>query len=280
MNRFMQTLLALSGLIISGLLGYQTVDSQRQQAEQEKVALFTQQVNFAMTVCDEKLLTLPADILPEMEANKLYEEYLITATQRIEACKMGETIVAVAPSPSPAPTPSTPTSPGVTAPEKSPTIVPPRDVSSPKEETKDTGAGRAPPRLDPKILSQSRNIELRTSEGLRSIKVAPAGATWHAVLASYRPEEAKAAYEHYRELTAIVQKKTSEKKDDTTVAIYRTRISNHLAIVVDPGGTREQAQSWVDMARREGWSRDAFVQDNRKWTKCDDPRAAPNCTSK
>jgi hypothetical protein len=264
MNRFLQTLLALSGMIISGLLGYQTLDSQAQQQEQEEIALFTQQLNFAMSQCDPSLLMLPADIAERLE-DDLYRDYLTVVSDKLKECETGGA-VAVAPAPA-APIPTDIETPASEEAAPSPSIVrAPITRGDTAIDDKKIVASRAPIRP---FQQASRNIDLRMSEGLqRSVQAAPG--EWHAVLASYRAaSEANVALEHFAEL----QKRVAGNDPAPQLAIYRTAQSDHYAIVIVPGATRERANNWVERARKEGWARDAFAQDNRNWKKCEDPLA-------
>lgn len=267
MNRFLQTLLALSGLIISGLLGFQTLDSQKQQQEQEQISLFTQQLNFAMSQCDPSLLMLPADIAERLEAD-LYRDYLTVVSDKLKECETGGA-VPVAPAPAaPIPTPMDREL-AEAAPQINEQITAPSIGRNPAS-TGSSGAAdsrTASPRMVARQLPQvSRNIDLRMSEGLQ--RSAQSGGEWHAVLASYRAStEADVAVKHFAEL----QKRVAGTEPVPQLEVYRTSQSDHFAIIIVPGATRERANYWVERARKEGWARDAFAQDNRGWKKCEDP---------
>ncbi len=51
-----------------------------------------------------------------------------------------------------------------------------------------------------------------------------------------------------------------------TVKIYKTKISNHFAIVLGDATDKQTAKSLVDKVRLLGIAQDAFVQQNREWT--------------
>jgi hypothetical protein len=117
----------------------------------------------------------------------------------------------------------------------------------------------------PAVVSQ--NVKLRQEEGETAPDAAAQAGSqrWYAVVASYRPGEEHVVAEHVQE----VLRQSRGMQPAVRVEVYRTRLSGLYAIVLTgEGATRESARDLVGLARRNGWARDAFVQNDRNWVSC------------
>jgi hypothetical protein len=88
------------------------------------------------------------------------------------------------------------------------------------------------------------------------------GAPWYAVLASLPATD-----------TATAQRTANDKLNaarqaglDQRVALYKTKVSNNLAVVIGGQMARPAALDLAQAARRRGLAADAFAQQDRSWT--------------
>ena len=90
------------------------------------------------------------------------------------------------------------------------------------------------------------------------------------MLASYQPGvENKYALQDYANFEAAI---AAYGEVPGKLEVYLTSISNHYAIVLaPPGGDKGGALKLAALARNQKWAPDAFVQDDRNWTKCASP---------
>ena len=115
-----------------------------------------------------------------------------------------------------------------------------------------------------------RNLELKSQE--IGSKMAPSkeiARRWFAVLASYKVgEEEKFVVEDVARFNKMLKEGGST---SLKVGVYRTKLSNHYAIVLTPAdgdADRTSARTLAGRARELGLSPDSFVQEDRDWTAC------------
>jgi hypothetical protein len=246
MNRLLQALIALSGLAITGLLTWQGLENDRAQTRLALLALFSEQVGVAMNTCSPTTLVMATDAANELarveKGGEKYKDYLAQVTSEIEECSRtrGQTQQA-----------QSGRRDGVDQPSSGGAIPPEQQEMAVQ--------------TSPAVVSQ--NVKLRQEEG----ETAPGAAAptpnqrWYTVVASYRPGEEQIAAEHVQEV--LRQSRTMQ--PPVRVEVYRTRLSGLYAIVLTgEGATRESARDLVGLARRNGWARDAFVQNDRNWVSC------------
>jgi hypothetical protein len=287
MNRFFQALIALSGLLITGLLGYQTATNTERQTELAQaqsryalVALFSEQIDAAFSRCDLDPLLIATDAANELtEEHGLpqYLDYLAAARSKLDeetgvcgdlSSEPADQWAENEPTPPPpgragASTTSTPPAPPIQRPD--PSASPPPAPSEP-----------APQQQQVQLeVNPVRNLELRQQEGL--MKQAPmeqasgrATQKWYAVLASYKAglEEGYLPEDLGRMREALAKNGVG----DATLEVFRTSVSDYYVIVLSSDGRdREAARNLAAAARSLGLSKEAFVQDDRNWTRCDQP---------
>ncbi|MFT3723691.1 MAG: hypothetical protein QM773_08910 [Hyphomonadaceae bacterium] len=265
MNRFFQAIIALSGLAITMLLGLQSIDAQNRATENERLQaryafmeLFSEQTALALQGCKAAPLVflriahsnLPGKVAEDRNFKDEIEAQLKTVEDEVDICSQSEAL------PPPVQQPGPPPQPG-------------------------PGAPTPPPvqQAAPEVATTSNNTYLRAKETITKGPASsddksapgPAVATrWYAVLASYQPgAEDKYALHDY----ANFEKAIAAYGDvPGKLEVYRTSISNHYAIVLTPtGGDKGGALKLAALARNQKWAADAFVQDDRNWTKCPNP---------
>jgi hypothetical protein len=275
MNRFLQALIAVSGLLITGLLGFQTLDSNRRteanerlQAKYAFLSLFSQQIGTAMSECDSTPLAiietaleqLSKELPNETEFRQAYQDRNRDVGQYVTDClanggKAGGAAIPVVSS-----------EPGA--------AVPPGAPSAPFNTMPGAGDSAQPTAPAPTVVG---NLELRAKENAVQ-QVAPPAASgapakagaWYAVLASYKVGSED---KYVPDDVAKFRKAIASAGDPSLkLEVYRTSVSNHFAIVLTPStGTQDDARRLVSLARKRGWSPDAFAQVENRWTVCADP---------
>lgn len=264
MSRLLQVILAIVGLVLTVVLQQASNRQAQVQNAQGLVQLYTQEVAAALQTCNLPMLQVAQNTATELNDLRAlgilnsktdFEQHVIEVGETLSSCAAvdaAQQSVAVA-TPAPAPTNS-----GAT-----------------------TSPAAEPAPVAPELIAQSRNLELRGAE-LRSNESiadsiansrgtdAEAAGTNYAVLASYAVstaatyDETQGAAAHYRQLQAAAQAAGLE------VQVYRTRVSNHFAIVI-PAASEQAARDVVTQARAAGWAPDAFVQAERDWVRCPNP---------
>lgn len=272
MNRFLQALIAISGLAISGLLGYQSLESDRRQEEATLVSLISAQLNTLAVSCNSTSIDLAAFAISELPDGKSvkFQELLDRAVDecgpRLEAAADQAEANAPGQATSPTAVPN----------------VPPMAQTAPA--ITDRGVALSPSREPPQVLAQSRvqaqviapeiaqtsvrNLELKSRELSRKIAVVPeADRKWYAVLASYKVgTEEKYVVEDVAKFAARLKQAGVT---NITPEVYRTSVSDlYVVVLASPDGGRDEARALVARAREMGLSVDAFVQEDRNWTQC------------
>ena len=283
MSWIFQASLMILGTAITAVLGYSTVQSETRQAEAAerseeavKTSLFTQTYALAMEHCSETLLIqafgsagtiriwkgLNIDD-PQNEAlfQQDLDEYSLafdakcdgptTTSDVLELSEDGE----APPAPPIGASGETP----LNSAEDAPDVFPPAPEGRPIARVTSTIAEKAKLRYE----------ETRAS---RETTVVPRAQTHHALLASYRvgAEEEFAVYQVAKLERQLANLTTGA---DYAIRVYKTRNSNHYAVVLEEVGvTRdaEQALALVNFARENGLADDAFAQDENSWTLCND----------
>ncbi len=260
MSRLLQVVLAIVGLVLTVVLQQASNRQSQVQNAQGLVQLYTQEVAAALQTCNLPMLQVAQNTATELndlralgilKSKTDFERHVIDVGETIQACAARDAAV-----------------------QSVATAMTPTD-----------GAAPAPPSTEDapvaaELMAQSRNLELRGAE-LRSSQAsvsdnlsrgAPetAGRRIFAVLASYAVstaatyDERLGAAAHYNQLA------TAARAAGLEVQVYRTRISNHFAIVV-PAASEQAARDVVTQARTGGWASDAFVQAERNWVQCSEP---------
>lgn len=272
MNRFLQALIALSGLCITGLLGWQSYVSERRQAEvaveqarYALISLFSENLSAAVRDCNDTAMaiaTKTAVILGDDYAEPDYQVFVADAETQYTACKLEEVAMTEqaqaplgadgwalgdAPFEENEPAPSAPVQ------QQAP-------LAPPVGEYEQT-------------VGVVGNLKVRSLEGISSKTVQtrsatePTSADWFAVLASFQVggEESYAA-----ERFAAISEGIRRSGRSLDLRVYRTAISDHYVIVLAPESrSRDDARKLAAMARDFGWAKDAFVQDDRDWKRCE-----------
>jgi hypothetical protein len=245
MNRLLQALIALSGLAITGLLTWQGLENDRALTRLALLALFSEQVGVAMNTCSPTTLVMATDAANELarvdKGGEKYKDYLAQVTSEIEACSR----------------------------QRAQT---PQLQSGERRDDQQQQTVDATPDLPAQVMQAapavvSQNVKLRAEEGQTTPQAAATAGSqrWYAVVASYRPGEEQVVAEHVQE----VLRQSRSMQPAVRVEVYRTRLSGLYAIVLTgEGATRESARDLVGLARRNGWARDAFVQNDRNWVSC------------
>lgn len=265
MSRFLQIVLALVGLLISGVLGLASQRSEALQTKNALLGLFGDSIAVARTTCDldmtfvaedalarlrqleeDRFSVTPAERVADLESIAKYQDNLdaIRSTIGSATCKGGTASTVVATTD----TTSTGASAGPTAAPVQEQIMPSASAS----------------RL---AIVRSNNVALRSALA----QAAPATSNkFYVVLAAYAVGDdgtygSSGAAAHYAQLQGPVA------SAGVPLSVYRTSISNHFAIVLGgPDGlTRDQARDLQGQARSQGWAADAFVQEEQNWTRCE-----------
>jgi len=269
MNRFLQALIAISGLAISGLLVFQSLESDRRQEEATLVSLISAQLNTLAVSCNSTSIDLAAFAISELPEGKSvkFQELLDRAVDecgpRLEAAadhaEASAPAVATSPNVVPNAPPMAQSAPRIT--EKVVTMTPQDPVILQQRQQAQVVA--------PEIAQTSvRNLELKSRELSRKIAVAPeAERKWYAVLASYKVgTEEKYVVEDVAKFTARLKQVGAA---NLKLEVYRTSVSDLYVIVLSPpDGGRDEARALVARAREMGLAADAFVQEDRNWTLC------------
>lgn len=271
MSRLLQVIIAIAGLAITIMLHLAAERNQESQARQTYVAQFTQTLAHAIATCNPTMIGLAIEAAAEVDEINGDSTYVDRVAEVQGTCGnpvVAQQIAEAAPAPAPAPDTAAPPPPASTstgassAPITRPTA---RDVAA-----NESTAVALPPAQQ--IQVATRNLELQRDEILpRNQRNAETGG-YYAVLASYSPRDritfdaGRGLAAHYNTLLEATQ------GDNVTLRVFRTSISNHFAIVLEPqGGTQEAARELMSRARSEGWAPDAFVQQERGWVACENP---------
>jgi hypothetical protein len=271
MSRLLQVIIAIAGLAITIMLHLAAERSQEAQSRQTYVAQFTQTLAHAIATCNSTMIGLAIEAATEIDAINGDQTYFDRVTEVQSTCGNPEVQQQIA----------------ETAPAPTATLAP-QDLRAEAPPTISRGAAqsRAPRtaesgRRDGSVLAMeppaqlqvaTRNLELQREEIVpRSIRNAASGG-YYAVLASYGVRDQssydaeRGASAHYNTLV------DATRAAGINVRVFRTSVSDHFAIVLEPEGlTQENARALMARARREGWSPDAFVQQERGWVACDNP---------
>jgi hypothetical protein len=268
MNRFLQALIALSGLTITGLLGWQSWQTQEKQAQQDLASLFMQQVSVAFSTCDELLFGLAmnnAQELSDRYGDDRYIEYAQAAAEtNLASCKAKAVAIAT-----PAPTP------GDVATQPAPPVAgPPPSVvdSAPVQAQPPTPAQQKEIQLQKQIaVAPVRNLDLRLKERMQTRDAAVlAREEWFAVLASYKVgAEEKVLVDHFAKL----QKETGD-YTKAELRVYRTQSDLYTIVLAPNPPTQAAAKDLSALARKAGWARDSFWQPDKDWARCPDVNSA------
>ncbi len=255
MSRLLQVVIAIVGLVLTFVLQQASNRNAEVQNAQGLVQLYTQEVAAALQTCNRPLLQVAQDHAIELnrlrqrgilKGNTDFEAHVVLVDETMSSCVAAVAAQAAAPEPM--------------ATTRSFDLAPPQ---------------AAP--VDPALVAQSRNLELRGIER-QAAQAAPAAEgraarRSFAVLASYGVSDPSTyddnvgAAAHYNQLASAVSSAGLQ------VEVYRTSISNHFAIVI-PANSVDQARDLVSRARREGWAPDAFSQAERGWVRCAAPSTA------
>ncbi len=296
MGRFLQIIIALVGVAITGVLQLASVRSQAQQNEHALLGLFSDSIAVARTTCDTDMTFAAEQALNRLQVLKTSEGFIgegersqdleelaeyrdalngIRATiatgcvagsqmRLASGARYGQVLRDVLPYESAAPE---------------------RGASSPAPDVQSSAPAAPMQTLEPRL---SRNLELRQAEiqgqaaqqqqGQRApTRAELADRAFYTVLASYAVTEdstydsGQGIANHFRDLRARIG-------SQARLDIFRTQ-SNHFAIVISADQTtRERARALVFAARSEGWSSDAFVQESRQWRQCRTPDANATVT--
>lgn len=273
MNRFLQALIAISGLAISGLLGFQSLESDRRQEEATLVSLISAQLNTLAVSCNSTSIDLAAFAISELPDGKSvkFQELLDRAVDECGPRMEAAADQAEAGGPAPTTAPSTTVVPNMppiaqTAPAITDQAIAPAPSRAPQVLAQSRVQAQV---IAPEIAQTSvRNLELKSRELSRKIAIAPdAERKWYAVLASYKVgTEEKYVAEDVAKFTArLKQAGVTDLKPE----VYRTSVSDlYVVVLSSPDGGRDEARTLVARAREMGLSADAFVQEDRNWTLC------------
>jgi len=273
MNRFLQALIAISGVVISGLLGYQSLESGRRQQEATMIAIISDQISNLAQSCQrsETSVGLAAMAIEGLQPSTqaTYKELL---AQAIDGCAAQTEDVAAAPAPAaPAPAPAQQQQ------QQQAQVALPRALERNTWANNAPVAGAAPPpppqaqmQIEQRAEIVQRNLELKSQE--IGSKMAPSkeiSRRWFAVLASYKVgEEEKFVVEDVARFTKMLKESGAT---TLKLGVYRTKLSNHYAIVLTPAdgdADRTSARALAGRARELGLSPDSFVQEDRDWVPC------------
>lgn len=255
MNRFLQVFIALLGLVITCLLGYANIQSDRLQTTNGLLAVYSESVSVARQTCDVGMLEVAWTAVDRLEEEKENKEIVESLKDNIadigvsiERCNAEKLGAAYAGS--------------VQNPETPETSAPGLD-----DQASEIGTLSDNVALRVELSKQADPEDSDSASGDVEYK-------YFAVLASYdttartTKDPVRGIIPHFLSLL--------EEVSGYDVEIYKTRISNHYAIVASPEGasgtTDAQAREIARVARRNGWASDAFMQENRNWIRCGAPR--------
>jgi len=253
MSRLLQVALAIVGLLLTWVL--QDASNRNAQVEnaQGLVQLYTQEVTAALQTCNLPMLQVAQNTAREL--NDLRARHILKSETDFEAhvVDVGETLSTCA----------------ARSAAQGGTVAP-----TPGGATLSTTETPAP--VAPELMAQSRNLELRgaelqeedSSQASRRADATPRQS--FAVLASYAVSTASTYDEHLGAAAHFNQLAAAAREAGLEVQVYRTRLSNHFAIVI-PAASEQAARDLITQARTSGWATDAFVQVERNWTRCQDP---------
>lgn len=277
MSRLLQVLIAVVGLSLTTVLGLASERNQDLQAKHALLSLFSNSLSVARETCDPDMVLFAQNALDDLKyvnENRLlnrvagrdadfdarvavYQERLdnINDTVTSGSCTSGALAAA----------PVVGAQPGILA------------APAPRARAAEPLAPAESAPIAQELVAQSQNLDLRRAldEGTRRSGGAAASTSgrYYAVVASYSVDsrntydERLGVSEHYNQIRAAVG-------DTAEVQVFRTQVSNHFAIVLVPDGfTRENARDLVARARRDNLAADAFVQQERNWTRCANPAA-------
>ncbi len=88
-------------------------------------------------------------------------------------------------------------------------------------------------------------------------------AEWFAVVGSFKSNRLEIA----KKFANSIESKIRNDGLRYTVDIYRTKVSNHYAIVVGGPRPKTGAEKTARESRQKGWAKDAFAQIDRGWTQ-------------
>lgn len=290
MGRFLQIIIALVGVAITGVLQLASVKSQTQQNEHALLGLFSDSIAVARSTCDTDMTFAAEHALNRLELLKTSEGFIGEAERSQNLEELAEYRDALNGIRATIATGCAGAEMRLASGERLGQIL--RGVRP--EESAASGFGSAPAQdvqssapaapmqtVEPRL---SRNLELRQAEiqgqvaqlqlGQRTpTRAELADRAFYTVLASYAVTE-DSTYDseqgianHFRDLRARIG-------SQARLEIFRTEISNHFAIVISADQpTRESARALLVAARSQGWSSDAFVQESRQWRQCRTPDA-------
>lgn len=258
MERLLQIVIAMSGLVISGMLGWLGLQAEETRSQQElqqtyasQTALFAQVMEMAIERCDATLLPLGNDVKNELvglvdDINTIRTR-LAGGAELVETDWQGhyDTMTGIV------------TECGVEAAEA------PEQAEGESEAVADVRDDAVGSPIRPSPRAPAAETPAAPSKSYKG------GRTWHAVLASYRVGgEESYAVERFEKLKRQIAKSGAS----ADLKLYRTSISNHYAVALTPrDGSAEAARALVARARTEGWSTDAFAQSENTWISCSDP---------
>lgn len=280
MNRFLQALIAISGVVISGLLGYQSLESGRRQQEATMIAVIADQIATLAQTCNLKgtSLSLNAKLI-ETLSEPSRTTYSELNQQAIDDCTLERT-------------PSTGAAGAAIVqqqqqqqqqaqpqqPQQQAQNAPPLDIVRPRVSPRSIDVAPAPApapaqeqvqQVQQQMANARGNFVLRGKEIEIGGKAAKGGGDgpWYAVLSSYVDGEEK----YVADDVAKFSKRIADLAGAPAfkLEVYRTKISRTYAVVLRPeDGRREGARDLAAKARELGLASDAFVQEDRGWILC------------
>ncbi len=278
MSRLLQVVIALVGLAITGLLGVSAERSENLQAKHALLALFSDSLAVARSTCDVDMTFVAQDALNRLERLET-SSLAITPRDNEERRQNLESVAGY--KDNLAAVQST-----ITAACAANLAAPAPIAQAPAPQTQSGGRVLAQaPDVAASVAAPAptiANLELRQAESKQeTVQDLPRARGYYAVLASYAVDDAKTydrdlgVSRHYARLLAATR------GAEGTLRLYRTRQSNHFAIVLaTERPTRDAARNLVTIARANGWASDAFLQVDRDWQQCENPqnvRSADDC---
>lgn len=284
MSRLLQVVIALVGLAITGVLGLASERNEALQSRHTLIGLFTETVSTARSSCDRDLAEMAELTLERLNQLESRPRLMLTNEERIDrastqvAIERYQDIMA-----------------GVKGTIDAGCV---EEASTPSQEVQSPAPGATAPEETVSQAPASANLDLRRAERIELPQAAeivleraraPATTTegpapapgraalqpggYYAVLASYGVDD-DVTYHPERGLVADYRRISAAAREaNIDVRVFRTRVSNHYAIVLVPSDqSREAARELVGTARTRGWSRDAFVQIDRNWVTCAQPQ--------
>lgn len=280
MSRFLQVVLALVGLLISGVMGLVSQRSESLQSRHALLALFGQSISVARTTCDLDMTFVAEDALARIEELE-NTRWTVTSSERAQNLdsleKYRDNLGLVRNTI----TGGCVAAPAAVAATNSITQAAPGDAPAiDADDAVRSLSGAEPPR--PAAQEQAQDLALRSlasqSENLAlrsALTASPqrGNGKFFVVLASYAIGDESTYDSNVGAVAHYTQLVSATRSANVPVQVFRTRISRHFAIALGPteGMTRDAARELVGRARSEGWAQDAFVQEERGWTHCDNP---------